>query len=128
VGGLPAGGLAPQHWRVWCFPSCAASLGRAQQNLNTKAKTLNDTWPHIRTSIEFLIGLDGDESGLLEGEQYNTLDAAWFGPMAWISSFYVAALRVGEAMAVEVGDGTFAERGAAQLVKQGGETLEVTLA
>ncbi len=86
---------------------------------------LRATWPRIRKSIEFMIGLDGDENGLLEGEQYNTLDAAWFGPMAWISSFYVAALRAGEAMAREVGDVAFAERchriaerGAEQIVQQ----------
>ncbi len=86
---------------------------------------LRATWPRIRKSIEFLLELDGDENGLLEGEQYNTLDASWFGPMAWISSFYVAALRAGEAMAVEVGDHRFAarcrriaERGSGEIVKQ----------
>ena len=62
----------------------------------TRVRWLRATWPRIRKSIEFMIGLDADENGLLEGEQYNTLDAAWFGPMAWISSFYVAALRAGE--------------------------------
>lgn len=71
---------------------------------------LRATWPRIRQSVEFLIGCDGDENGLIEGEQYNTLDAAWFGPMAWISSFYIAALRAGEAMALEVGEQVFANR------------------
>ncbi len=71
---------------------------------------LRATWPRIKKSVEYLIGLDGGEDGLLEGEQYNTLDASWFGPMAWISSFYLAALRAAEAMAREMGDGTFAER------------------
>lgn len=86
---------------------------------------LRATWPRIRKSIDYMIGLDGGEDGLLEGEQYNTLDAAWFGPMAWISSFYVAALRAGEAMARETGDAAFAERcrriaerGTEQMVKQ----------
>jgi len=71
---------------------------------------LRSIWPRVRRSIEYLITLDGGEDGLLEGEQYNTLDAAWFGPMAWISSFYLAALRAGEAMAEEMGDRVFAER------------------
>ena len=86
---------------------------------------LRHRWPRIRKSIEYLIGCDGDENGLIEGEQYNTLDAAWFGPMAWISSFYVAALRAGEAMAIDAGDTAFAERcrhiaqrGSEELVKQ----------
>lgn len=86
---------------------------------------LRACWPRIRKSVEYLMGCDGDENGLLEGEQYNTLDAAWFGPMAWISSFYIAALRASEAMAGEVGDDAFArrcrtiaERGSQELVKQ----------
>ena len=51
---------------------------------------------------------DGDEDGLLEGRQYNTLDAAWYGPMGWLSGMYLAALAAGEAMAVEMGDTDFA--------------------
>ena len=86
---------------------------------------LRACWPRIRKSVEYLIGCDGDENGLIEGEQYNTLDAAWFGAMAWISSFYIAALRAAEAMAGEVGDEAFARRcrtiagrGSKELVKQ----------
>jgi len=86
---------------------------------------LRATWPRIRKSVEYLIRQDADENGVLEGEQYNTLDAAWFGPMAWISSFYVAALRAGEAMAREADDPDFAERcrqiaerGTAEIVRQ----------
>ena len=89
------------------------------------AAFLRQTWPHIRKSIEYMIGCDGDANGLLEGEQYNTLDAAWYGPMAWISSLYIAALRAGEAMATETGDTGFAAtcraiagRGTTELVKR----------
>lgn len=96
-----------------------------EHQMSPDDRYLRATWPHIRKSIEYLIGLDSDENGLLEGEQYNTLDAAWFGPMAWISSFYVAALRAGEAMAREIGDNAFADRcrriaecGSQQLVQQ----------
>lgn len=73
-------------------------------------KFLRSKWPQIRKSIEYLIGQDGDQNGLLEGEQYNTLDASWWGPMAWISSFYVAALRAGTAMAEDMQDWRFAHR------------------
>jgi uncharacterized protein (DUF608 family) len=83
---------------------------------------LRATWPRIRKSVEYMIGLDGDENGILEGEQYNTLDAAWFGPMAWISSFYVAALRAGEAMATEMGDKAFAER-CRRIAERGSELI-----
>lgn len=96
-----------------------------EHQMSPDARYLKATWPRIKKSIEYMIGLDGGEDGLLEGEQYNTLDAAWFGPMAWISSFYIAALRAGEAMANEMGDTDFAgrcrrisERGSQELVKQ----------
>jgi uncharacterized protein (DUF608 family) len=71
---------------------------------------LERVWPRIRKSLEFIMGLDRDADGLLEGEQMNTLDTAWFGPMAWISSLYLAALSAGAAMAEERGDAAFAER------------------
>lgn len=83
---------------------------------------LRSTWPRIRKSVEYMIGQDADENGLLEGEQYNTLDASWFGPMAWISSFYIAALRAGEAMARAVGDTAFAER-CRRIAETGSELL-----
>lgn len=71
---------------------------------------LRRLWGRVRQSLEFLIAQDKDADGILEGEQYNTLDASWFGPMAWISSLYLAALAAGEAMAMEMGDHDFAAR------------------
>ena len=69
---------------------------------------LRRNWTRIRKSIEYMMGCDANKDGLLEGEQYNTLDAAWYGEMAWISSLYIAALRAGEAMATEMRDQEFA--------------------
>lgn len=96
-----------------------------EHQMSPDDKFLRSKWPQIRKSIEYLIGLDGDENGLFEGEQYNTLDASWWGPMAWISSFYVAALRAGEAMAKDVQDERFADlcrkiaaRGSKEIVGQ----------
>ena len=83
---------------------------------------LQACWPRIRKSVEYLIGCDGRESGIIEGEQYNTLDASWWGPMAWISSLYIAALRAGEAMAVEMGDTDFAAR-CNRIAQHGSEAL-----
>jgi uncharacterized protein (DUF608 family) len=65
-------------------------------------------WPRVRRSVEYLIRQDGDDNGLLEGEQYNTLDSSWFGPMGWISSLYLAALQAGRQMALEMDDIDFA--------------------
>jgi non-lysosomal glucosylceramidase len=87
---------------------------------------LRKTWPRIRRSIEFILVQDRDGDGLLEGEQMNTLDTAWFGPMAWISSLYLAALSAGAAMADEMGDAAFAGR-CRKVVEAGGKSLVAKL-
>lgn len=86
---------------------------------------LTRLWPRVKRSVEFLMAQDVDESGLLRGHQYNTLDAAWYGPMGWISSLYLAALRAASAMAAEMGDNSFVklcddrvERGKKNLVTE----------
>ena len=71
---------------------------------------LTRIWPRIKRSVEFILNQDPDGDGLLEGEQMNTLDTAWFGPMAWISTLFLAALEAGAAMADETGDSAFAAR------------------
>lgn len=71
---------------------------------------LRRNWSRIRKALEYLIGQDMDEDGILEGAQHNTLDAFWYGPVAWLSSLYLVALRAGEEMAREVGDNACAER------------------
>lgn len=81
-----------------------------EHTMTPDGRMLREFWPKVKKSIEFLIGEDHDADGLLEGAQYNTLDAAWYGPMGWISSLYLAAVRAGEAMAREMGDHAFEKR------------------
>jgi uncharacterized protein (DUF608 family) len=71
---------------------------------------LKRMWPNVKIATEFLIRKDADGNGLLEGKQPHTLDAAWHGPMGWLSSVYLGALAAAEAMAIEVGDPAFAKR------------------
>lgn len=71
---------------------------------------LTRLWPRIRQSLTFIMGQDRDADGLLEGVQMNTLDTAWYGPMAWISSLYLGAVAAGEQMATEMGDAEFASK------------------
>ncbi|MFO0829583.1 MAG: GH116 family glycosyl hydrolase [Phycisphaerales bacterium] len=87
---------------------------------------LRRIWPKAKASVEYLMREDRDQDGILEGAQYNTLDTTWYGPMAWISSLYLAALRAGEAMALEMGDEEFAKRCGA-LVDKGSRKLVATL-
>ncbi len=83
---------------------------------------LRRIWPRLRKSIELLMSRDTDQDGLPDGAQYNTLDAAWYGQIAWISSHYLAAVRAGEKMAAEMGDAAFADR-CSKIVDRGGKRL-----
>ncbi len=71
---------------------------------------LERVWPGVRKATEWLIAQDGDGDGIIEGPQHNTLDANWFGPVAWLSGLYVSALLAAAEMAVERGDEAFATR------------------
>ncbi|WP_428508961.1 GH116 family glycosyl hydrolase [Roseateles sp.] len=71
---------------------------------------LRRLWPRVRKSLEFLMKFDRDGDGLLEGPQYNTLDATWYGKIPWISSLYLAALAAGKQMAIDIDDQEFASR------------------
>ena len=70
---------------------------------------LRRVWPQTKLALQYLIHEDGNADGILEGGQHCTLDAAWYGPVAWISGHYLAALRAGGEMARLMGDTEFAE-------------------
>ena len=71
---------------------------------------LREIWPGVRLAIEYLMRHADKRTGLIHGAQPNTLDAAWYGEIAWISGLYAAALRAGERMATDMDDPTFAAR------------------
>ena len=81
-----------------------------EHQMSADAGFLDRHWPSIRKALEFLIAADGDDDGLIEGRQHNTLDADWYGPVAWLSGLYLAALLAGEQMAREMKDAEFAQR------------------
>jgi uncharacterized protein (DUF608 family) len=69
---------------------------------------LRRNWPQIKRATQWLIAQDGNQDGLIEGKQHNTLDADWYGPVAWLSGLYLASLLGAARMADEVGDTAFA--------------------
>ena len=69
---------------------------------------LKRLWPGIKRAMQCVIDRDADGSGVLHGPMHNTLDADWYGVVPWLVGLYHAALRAGEAMALEVGDAEFA--------------------
>ncbi len=71
---------------------------------------LKSNWPKIKKTLEYSIGQDGDDDGLIEASQHNTYDINFEGPNTFVGSLYLAALRAGEEMAKEMGDEQFAAR------------------
>lgn len=102
-------GEAHRHAAIDGQSGCILRAYREHQ-MTADGEFLRRNWPKIRRAIEFLMAADGNDDGVLEGAQHNTLDADWFGPVAWLSGLYLAALAAGEQMAREMGDSAFAER------------------
>ena len=71
---------------------------------------LKNLWPKIKKSIEYawsdenMDRWDPTQNGYMDGRQHHTLDMELFGPNAWLSGFYLAALNAGTKMAAAVGD------------------------
>ncbi len=53
--------------------------------MSADAAFLKRNWPHIKLATQWLIAKDANGDGLIEGNQHNTLDTDWFGPVAWLS-------------------------------------------
>ncbi len=81
-----------------------------EHQMTTTNAFLKRNWDRIKRAVEWLIAKDGDGDGLIESNQHNTLDTDWFGPVAWLSGLYVAALMAAVEMAREMGDEAFAKR------------------
>jgi uncharacterized protein (DUF608 family) len=105
-------GMRGEYARRAAVDGQAGTLLRVyrEHQMSADDRLLRGLWPDVKKALEWLIGQDGNDNGLLEGGQHNTLDTDWYGPSSWLSSLYVAALRAGEAMARELGEPDFAAR------------------
>ena len=97
------------------FPAIDAQAGAVlralrEHQMSADAEFLRRTWPKIKLATQWLIAKDDDNDGLIESNQHNTLDTDWFGPVAWLSGLYLAALAAAAEMADEVSDPAFAEQ------------------
>jgi len=97
------------HWAVDGQAGCILRTYREHQ-MSADDKFLRRVWPRAKKALQFLISKDANADGIIDGPQHNTLDADWFGQVAWLSSLYLAALRAGEEMAKEMGDESFARQ------------------
>jgi non-lysosomal glucosylceramidase len=86
--------------RIVAHDGHAGTILRAlrEHRMSVNDSFLRRVWPRVKKATELLIREDANGDGVLEGAQYNTLDAAWYGAMSWISSLYLGALRAAAAM------------------------------
>ncbi len=87
-------------------------------------KWLAALWPNVKNVLSFAWipadkwiwnarwrkgGWDVDKSGLMDGEQHNTMDVNYYGPNPQMGFWYLGALRAAEEMAKAMNDKAFAE-------------------
>ena len=89
----------------WCGDAQTGYILKAYREHQTSADDgfLTRNWPQIRKALEFLFQQDGNDDGVIEGEQHNTYDINFYGPNPMIGILYLGALRAGEEMAKEHG-------------------------
>ncbi len=99
-----------EHNDHWAVDGQAGSILRTwrEHQMSVDDTFLRRVWARTRKAVEFLIAQDPDADGILEGQQHNTLDADWYGAVAWLSGLYIAALLAAAEMAREMGDADFA--------------------
>jgi len=72
-------------------------------------------WPNVKKSLEYAWNpenrdrWDPDKTGVITGRQHHTLDVELFGANAWLTGFYLAALKAAAEMARAVGEEETAE-------------------
>ncbi len=81
--------------------------------LSGDAAFLAEHWPKIRKALAFAWvekGWDGNQDGVMEGSQHNTMDVNYFGPNPQMQFWYMGALLAGEKMALAMKDKAFARK------------------
>ncbi|WP_117879656.1 GH116 family glycosyl hydrolase [Aureibaculum luteum] len=87
---------------------------------------LKTNWKYIKSALQYLIDMDaedGEANGMIYGEQHNTLDAEWYGNIPVITSLYLAALKAGQQMAIEMEDNSFSKM-CTTILKKGKKNIE----
>ena len=104
-------GIGPSGFRP-CVDGQFGEVMKAYRDWKISGDTewLRALWPAIRRSIDFAWSdtnedrWDPDKTGVLRGRQHHTLDMELFGPNAWLTGFYLGALKAGAEMAEALGE------------------------
>ena len=88
------------NWGYAADAQCGYVLKLYREHLLSPDRGFLDRiWPQTRKALEYLIGHDGNEDGIIEDKQHTTWDMDLFGPNSYMGTYYLAALRAGEEMA-----------------------------
>lgn len=74
---------------------------------------LTKNWEQIKKVLAYAWtekGWDGNQDGVMEGRQHNTMDVDYFGPNPQMGFWYMGALRAAEEMALAMKDKSFAKK------------------
>jgi uncharacterized protein (DUF608 family) len=91
---------------------CVMKIYREWQLCGDNA-CLRDNWQQIKKVLAYAWtekGWDGNQDGVMEGSQHNTMDVNYFGPNPQMGFWYMGALRAGEEMAIAMKDKAFARK------------------
>ncbi|MDP4289558.1 MAG: GH116 family glycosyl-hydrolase [Bacteroidota bacterium] len=72
---------------------------------------LKKNWPHVKKGLAFAWikgGWDGNQDGVMEGAQGNTMDVNYYGPNPQMQFWYLGALKAASMMAKQMNDPHFA--------------------
>ena len=77
---------------------------------------LKSLWPAMKKTIEYAWSGDNydkwdpKQTGVLHGRQHHTLDMELFGPNAWLTGYYLAALKAAAEIAIVMDEPDFAKK------------------
>lgn len=90
---------------------------------------LKENWSQVKKVLSFAWikgGWDGNQDGVMEGSQHNTMDVNYFGPNPQMQFWYMGALKAGKEMAQFMKDKAF-EAKCNRLYKSGSEWMDKNL-
>lgn len=91
---------------------CIMKIYREWQ-LSGDHEFLTKNWEQIKKVLSYTWtekGWDGNQDGVMEGRQHNTMDVDYFGPNPQMGFWYMGALRAAEEMALAMKDKSFAKK------------------
>ena len=120
-----------QAWKVAAADGqmgCILKMYREWQ-LSGDNEFLRSNWDNTKKALSFAWikgGWDGNQDGVMEGCQHNTMDVEYYGPNPQMEFWYLGALRAGQEMAKFMKDKSF-EKKCADLFASGSKWTDQNL-